>query len=243
MRSDPMHENITLQPGLEAADSYANYWIRQVVLRLRREICWCWQERGMLPAANSAELPPFGDRAASALNISRFREEKEAFYATDQTARYLTEQLHAARPAADPGQGSFSWVSASLCLDDISMFTLALGLASSIDGAMGSVISSCLNDPAKMLPNLSLVQRLWDDPAAALSLTDPAHPLFSYGIIQRLGRDPYSQAYVDWDTQFTVPSIVSNQLLFPDSLIPQVFSSVMTTDDDTWSPMSPGPSH
>ena len=75
-------DHVALTPGLSARDSLANYWMRQVMLRLRREICWAWHERGVSPAT----APPFMDRVAESLDRMRHFEEKQRFFRTDATA-------------------------------------------------------------------------------------------------------------------------------------------------------------
>ena len=52
---------ISFLPTLSADDALAEYWLRNVTLRLRRELCWLWRERA--PASLSrdernGELPP-----------------------------------------------------------------------------------------------------------------------------------------------------------------------------------------
>ena len=106
-------EFVTFTPDLRAADVWANYWMRQVTIRLRREVAWCWHERGLQPPADFAMLPPYADKLSTILDLSRFYGEKQDFFLTDPTARYLTDQLneemsfHSDQPAA---RGSFGWV-------------------------------------------------------------------------------------------------------------------------------------
>lgn len=211
--------SVTFSPGLYAEDACANYWMRQVTLRLRREICWCWYERGGLQG--SATLPPFTDKVQAVLDMSRFWEDKNRFYQTDPTAQYLTEQLKTAPPPDKQSiNGSFGWVVRQLNLDPISSFVLALGLGAAFDNAMGSVIATCLNDPARTHPNLALAQKLWDRPEQILRMDDPAHPLFSHGLLQLGGRIPRTYREIDWESPVTVPSLVANQLLFPSLPLP-----------------------
>jgi hypothetical protein len=214
-------EPVTFSPGLYAEDACANYWMRQVTLRLRREICWCWYERGALPGSGSATLPPFTDKVPVILDMSRFWEDKNRFYQTDPTAQYLTEQLKTAPPSDKQSvQGSFGWVVRRLNLDPISSFVLALGLGAAFDNAMGSVIATCLNDPARTHPNLALAQKLWYHPEQVLRMADPAHPLFSHGLLQLGGQTPRNYREIDWESPVTVPSLVANQLLFPNLPLP-----------------------
>ncbi|MFQ5793438.1 MAG: ATP-binding protein [Candidatus Bipolaricaulia bacterium] len=225
-------EPITFSPGLRADDACAIYWMRQVTVRLRREVCWCWHERGLLPDSDSAILPPFVDKASASLDMSRYWEEKNKFFQTDPTARYLTEQLKADPPPADKhlAQGSFGWVVHKLNLDDIASFALALGLTVAFDNAVGSVIAACLNDPVRTHPNLALAQKLWDHPERVLMLADPAHPLFRYRLLQHSGQTSQHNSEIDWESPIAVPSLVANQLLFPNLPLPHALVPV-TVDD------------
>ncbi len=226
-------EPITFSPGLRADDASANYWLRQVTVRLRREVCWCWHERGLLPDSTSANLPPFTDRTSESLNMTRFWEEKNKFFNTDQTARYLSEMLKADPPLADKHctKGSFGWVVKELDLDETNSFVLAIGLAVAFDNAMGSVVAACLNDSAKTHPNLALAQKLWDNPEAVSMLADPAHPLFSYGLLQHIGHSSHQYSVIDWDIPIAVPALVANQLLFPNVPLPRALNPVTIEND------------
>ncbi|HEX5707540.1 MAG TPA: ATP-binding protein [Pyrinomonadaceae bacterium] len=214
-------ELVTFTPRLRGADAVANYWMRQATLRLRREVSWCWSERGAGTPQTVAALPPFADRASASLDLSRFWEEKQRFYLTDATARYLTEQLNVAPPDVGGGaRGSFAWVVAELELDDAASFTLALALTTALDASMGSVIASCLNDQTRTHPNLALAQKLWDAPEEILALADPAHALFARGLLVRSRAEAARAAETEWDAPLTVPSVVARQLLFPDAPLP-----------------------
>ena len=214
-------EFITFSPDLRADDACANYWMRQVTLRLRREVSWCWHERGLPPVSDLAVLPPFSDRVTTTLDLSRFWVEKQNFYATDTAAHYLTEQLQTKPPAmGQPLQGSFGWVVQRLELDDVSTFVLALALTVAFDGSMGSVIAACLNDQNKTYPTLGLAQRLWDEPEQVLRLANQFHPLFRCGLMKFSSQSGHYQAESAWDAPVTVPSLVARQLLFPESPYP-----------------------
>lgn len=52
-------------------------------------------------------------------------------------------------------------------------------------------------------------------------LVDPAHPLFRYGLLQHSGQTLHNYSEIDWESPIAVPSVVANQLLFPDSSLPQ----------------------
>jgi ATPase family associated with various cellular activities (AAA) len=215
-------EFVTFSPELRATDECANYWMRQVTLRLRREVWWCWHERGAVPV-NEAALPPFTDRVSTTLDLSRFWVEKQHFYVSDPTARYLTEKLDSKPPKLSDvhsARGSFGWVAKELQLDDVSSFVLALALTTALDGTMGSVIASCLNDQAKVLPNLALAQRLWDEPEEVIRISDPFHALFRYGLVQHANKSHRYFSETDWDSPLVVASAVGRQLLFPESALP-----------------------
>lgn len=226
-------EFVTLSPRLRAGDAVANYWMRQATFRLRREVCWCWQERGLQPIERTVVLPPFTDRAVAALDQSRYWEEKKTFYQADPTARYLTEHLETPPPhsARRPSRGTFGWVVDELRLDRAGTFVLALALTSSFDGSMGSVIAACLNDPSKTLPNLALAQKLWDEPDRVLSLADPAHPLFTHGLLKLGGHSGHGYAETEWEQPLVVPSLVANQLLFHNPAWPHGLSPLISPDD------------
>jgi hypothetical protein len=224
-------EFITFSPKLRAADAQANYWMRQVTLRLRREVCWCWRERGMNQTNDLAALPPFSDRAASTLDMSRFWLEKQNFFLTDPTARYLTEQLQPKTRGLDKhiAQGSFGWVVEQLELDDVAAFVLALGLTVAFDGSMGSVIAVCLNDQNRVYPNLGLAQRLWDEPDQVLRIADPFHPLFRCGLLEH-NQSNHHYAETTWSAAINVPSLVAAQLLFPETPHPHGLTLVETDE-------------
>jgi hypothetical protein len=217
------NELVTFSPALRADDECANYWMRQVTVRLRREICWCWHERASQAGpADLAILPPFADRVMDTLDQSRFWAEKRAFFVTDPTAHYLTDQLNTEYRSGGNrvARGSFGWVVEALNLDDTSTFSLALALTVAFDNSMGSVIAACLNDQTKSHPNLALVQKLWDAPDQVLCIADPFHPLFRHGLIQYGDGASHRDAATTWDTAFTVPALVANALLFPDAPLP-----------------------
>ena len=222
---------LTFSPGLCVDDVHAIYWMRQVTARLRREICWCWHERGLLSNSDSATLPPFVDKASANLSMSRYWEEKNVFFETDPTAQYLTEQIKsAAPPGGEPCvKGSFGWVIDKLDLDDTASFVLALGLAVAFDNAVGSVVAACLNDPGRTYPNLALAQKLWDEPEQVMMLADASHPLFSYGLLQR---GDQTSAAIDWESPIAVPSLVANHLLFPNSPFPSTLAPVIGNDEE-----------
>jgi hypothetical protein len=213
---------VIFSPRLRADDEWANYWMRQATLKLRREVSWLWSERGLPVPENTNALPPFADRASVSLDLSRFWGEKQSFYRTDVTAKYLTEQLESdARPKKKSSpRGSFGWVIQELKLEDVAAFTLALALVSAFDSSMGSVINTCLNDQNKSYPNLTLVQKLWDEPEQVLKLADPSHPLFGFGLVRQAAQAANYYAEMLWEQPLTTPAPVASQLLFPQTAWP-----------------------
>ncbi|NIS81342.1 MAG: AAA family ATPase [Anaerolineales bacterium] len=224
---------VTFSPAVLTKDVLANYWLRQVTLRMRREISWIWYERGVLPEAQHAGLPPFIDALQSALDMSRFWEEKSRFFQSDPTARYLSELLDRPPPSIGgrPAVGSFSWITDELGLDDLACFMLALGLAAAFDSAVGHVIAACLNDPTKTSPNLALAQKLWDEPDHVLRVVNPTHSLFRYGLLQFRGPSPEVGTEIDWEATFGVAAPVANQVLFPNTRMPEGLATLTSGTD------------
>jgi hypothetical protein len=195
-------------------DPLAAFWLRNLTLRLRREICWLWHERGVVPPGDGASvemLPPFGDRLVTALDLSRHAGAKLRFFAQDETAAYLSRLIDEPAPVlrSAAARGSFAWVARELGLSDIDCFLLALALSPTVDSAAGPVYAACLNDLARQWPTLGLAQRLWDRPEEVLSLSNPAHPLFTHGLVV-----PVPGASLPaWDAPLGVPALVGEALL------------------------------
>jgi adenylate kinase family enzyme len=212
---------VVFSPNLRADDDAANFWMRQATVRLRREICWLWHERG-LDAPNTQQLPPFTDKLSVSLDLTRYWTEKQEFLKTETTAAYLTEQLSSNPPKPKKSRrGSFAWLIEELQLSDVACFTLGLALTTALDANMGSVIAACLNDGQKTYPNLMLIQRLWDTPEEVLSLADPLHKLFAFGLLRHpnLATRFYPETF--WEQPLTVPSMISRQLLFDENVKPE----------------------
>ena len=210
------HEHIVFMPGVGGTDRLAQYWLRQVTLRLRREVCWLWRERlaqGLCAASDLAppggsDLPPFADATLGALDLARYAQDKQAFFADDITARHLSRLL--AEPSPDiaaPQRGSFGWVVHALALEPVEAFVLALALLPAVDSAAGAVIATCLNEPGRGEPTLALAQRLWDEPDQLLRCFDPGHVLFSHGLL--------ALAAQSWTGALQMPALVARELLFP----------------------------
>lgn len=202
-----------LTPGIAVDDPQAAWWLRQVALRLRREVAWCWHQRGESPPRDDGVLPPAGDPVTESLNLTRYAEAKRRFFASDVTARYLTEQLLAGESPSQAAacRGGWSWMAQELQLDEAAQFVAALALAARRDAAIGPVCAACHNDLARPFPTLALAQRLWDDPLAVTACADLAHPLFRFGLIGGgAGRDGG-----DWQQPLAMPAAVARALCAP----------------------------
>ncbi len=206
-------EYATFQAGLDVADPWAAWALAQATLRLRREVCWLWRERaqqaGAPDAAGSAGaaggLPPSVSPALASLDLLRYDAAKQAFFAEDATARYLSERITAVPPPPQAQRGGFGWVVRELQLQEVDVFVLALALLPAVDSAAGAVIACCHNDAQRTEPTLGLAQRLWPAPQAMLALHDPGHPLFTHGLLT----SPTS----GWDSVLQVPAMVARELL------------------------------
>jgi len=214
---------IAFMPGVRGQDPVAQHWLAQVTLRLRREVCWLWRERGLQGAAESAALPAPVDHALAALDLMRYERDKRSFFAEDVTARYLSEQIATPVPFTEATtRGSFGWVAHELRLEPVECFILALALLPSIDSAAGPVIASCLNEPVRTRPTAALAQRLWDEPDDLLRCFDSAHALLRYGL---LAFTPAS-GWNEWQAALEVPPLVARELLFPGAALPSALEPV-----------------
>ncbi|MDE3737766.1 ATP-binding protein [Metapseudomonas resinovorans] len=220
LSAQSLADPVAFLPGLHGQDALARYWLSQVTLRLRREICWLWRERAQ-QGGDDAALPPAVDGALAALDLLRYEHDKRAFFADDITARYLSERIASAAPPdlADAPRGSFGWVAQQLELAPVERFVLALALLPGVDSAAGQVIASCLNDLSRTSPNLALAQRLWDEPDELLHCFDPAHPLLRHGLLS--SAQPH-----DWNSALQVPVLVARELLFPAGRLPSALQAV-----------------
>ena len=196
---------VSFTPGIVVDDPVARRWLAEVTLRLRREVAWIWHQRGDLEAAPGL-LPPASDPLSEALDLTRYDADRAAFFATDPTARYLSERIAALDQAGDTApQSGFGWLAARLSLTAADCFVLALALGGAVDSARGAVIAACQNAASASDPTLSLAQRLWDRPDEILMLLDPAHPLAEAGILIPGG----------WEAALTTPPVIARQLLWP----------------------------
>lgn len=213
---------LLLNPRLGVADATLAYWLRQVTLRLRREVSWCWANRA--GQVGQAGLPPMGDAAAENLDLTRYDADKRHFFDTDVTAKYLGDQLQAVPlAAATPVRGSWDWVVREMALDPAAQFVLALALAARLDSALGAVCSTCLNDASRPFPTLALAQRLWDEPNAILALADSAHPLFRYGLLALPGD---GASGFEWYQPLDLHAWLAQSLAGPTGDLPPVLEAV-----------------
>lgn len=219
---------VAFTPNAHGHDPVAQHWLSQVTLRLRREVCWLWRERGLQGeglASGTAALPPTVDRALASLDLVRYDRDKRAFFADDVTARHLSTRIEDAAPlaTAEAARGSFGWVAQRLQLEPVECFVLAVALLPSIDSAAGPVIATCLNDPSRTAPTLALAQRLWDEPDELLHCFDPAHPLLRHGLLATVS----SAGPSDWQTPLSVPPLVARELLFAGCSLPAAIEPVV----------------
>lgn len=217
---------VTFQPALAPGDPLANHWLREVTVRLRREVCWLWHERSPGISGAPGALPPFSDRLSATLDQTRYAEQKAAFFREDETAAFLSGLLTPPPRLSGAGapvvvSGSFAWLVRELAFEPVECFLLALGLLPAIDSTATSVIAAIHNDPARTQPTLSLAQRLWDNPAELLRIADRQHALFRHAILQVAIPAAAGEAagHVDWDTPFFLPAAIARQLAYPERAI------------------------
>jgi vesicle-fusing ATPase len=209
-------------PGVAGADAFAQYWLHQATLRLRREVCWLWRERTQAApdaVATAGALPPLADRGVAALDHARYDAERRSFFQADVTARYLSDLIVAAPP--DASSGSFAALATRLKLAPVDCFVLALALLPCVDSAAGAVIGTCLNDASRCEPTLALAQRLWDEPDELLRCFDPGHALVRHGVLTL----PAGGAS-GWQRPLEVPPLVARQLWASPSALPAALEAV-----------------
>lgn len=215
-------------PGTGGADMLARHWLRQVTLRLRREVCWLWRERQTQAGSDTlpGPLPPFTDPTLGTLDLLRYDQDKHSFFAKDVTARYLSDLLAeppaAARDSSAP-RGSFAWLVRTLKLAPVDCFVLAMALLPAMDSTAGPVIATCLNDPGRTDPTLALAQRLWDAPDELVQGFDAGHPLLRHGVLSIAGSG--------WNAAISVAGPVARELLFPGGPLPPLLELLQPRDD------------
>ena len=115
-------------PDLAIHDPVASYWFQQVSLRLRREVAWCWHQRGPIHDPNNGTLPPITDAAVENLDLIRFENQKRQFFATDPAGQYLSEQIAQLHLITD-FSNCWNRVAGNLELDPASQFVMAMAFA------------------------------------------------------------------------------------------------------------------
>ena len=202
--------SVTLNPELHVADPGCAYWLAQVTLRLRREIAWCRYQRGDGLSAPAGRLPPITDPAQDSLDLIRWRHEQQAFFVTDVTARYLSEQIAAlGQPHCESRhRGDWAWIATQCRLTSAAQFVLACALAGRIDASIGAVCAAAQNDLSRPWPTLALAQRLWHDPLAVAACADDSHPLFRHGL---LTLSAHGEA-LDWQQPLEMPALLAQAL-------------------------------
>jgi hypothetical protein len=232
MKSASSQRAVAFTPGLGGSDETADFWLLQVSLRLRREICWRWYLRGELPPHPNA-LPPAESPLMVSLDLTRHARAKQDFFRTDITARYLTEQLANPEPeSAAPARGSFGWVARNLSLTSVDRFALALAVSAAIDGSLGPVVAACVDDAGRTTPSLGLVQRLWDDASEAAGLADPWHILWRHALMHAHPSPASNDGNIDWSTPFVTPALIARRLLFPDAPLPEMLVPLAAPSPD-----------
>ena len=144
-----------------AVDPLAASWLAETTLRLRREICWLWRQRGSAARAEHGALPPPVDDLIESLDFTRFEDEKRRFFNNDATALHLDQRIAAVRAARVPAAGPWLTIASRMRLDQGAQFVLALALLAYADPASGVIFAACQNDASRTLPTLALAHRLW----------------------------------------------------------------------------------
>jgi hypothetical protein len=194
-------EAVWFTPGLSVPDAWTEHWVRQAVLRLRRELCWAWRD---------SQTP---DPLSDALDRTRLHQQRMEFFERDESARHLTWIISQDPPPATSfaARGTFPWLAGELQLTQAEIFATALLLVHSSDAAAAEVIGAAQGDARRSVPTLGLVQRLWDEPGALSSLNSLSHSLFRLGIFRADAHDA-----IDWRTPVTMPALAARRLLAAD---------------------------
>lgn len=206
---------VSMNPDLGVGDPVCAHWLAQVTWRLRREIAWCWHQRGHVATPAPGALPPITDPVQDSLDLARFRDDKRTFFAEDVTARYLSDriaELEAPRLRLNR-QGDWAWLARTGDLTPAAQFVLACALAARVDAAIGAVCAACQNDLSRPWPTLALAQRLWDEPMAVAACADASHALFRHGLLHL----PSGREVLDWHQALDMPASVAHALLDPQS--------------------------
>lgn len=226
---------VLFSPELSISDELAASWLAEATLRLRREIAWQWYIRGNTAVPNPDQLPPAIDALSESLDLTRFSNDKQNFFTTDTTAKFLSEKiasLRAQRVLINERNNNHSrnknsrtnephnycpWaaVCARLGLDDCAQFVFALGLLARTDPASSAVIAACQNDAQKNLPTLALALRLFDGDRNLLSV-DSSHPLFRMGLLQFHN----DNTTASWHEGYDVAPLIASVFVNDDNRLP-----------------------
>jgi hypothetical protein len=205
----------TFTPELVVDDALAASWLSEATLRLRREVCWLWHQRGTGTKKNDEQLPPNIDAISESLDLQRFTDDRQRFFMSDIAASYLCERINLVRDARKIDQCPWSAIQHRLNLDDASQFVLALGLLARIDPASAAIMGACHNDAQRTAPTLALAFKLFDC-ADDLLVIDSAHALFQSGILSFTGSTDTS----GWHQAYEVSPLVANALVRDDGRLP-----------------------
>ncbi len=185
----------SLNPELRPGDPETARWLAQVTLRLRRELTWLRRDGELAGSAQEA------------LDLTRFHDDKLAFFAQDATAKWLGDRMAEAASSQKKSTANSAWqrAASALNLDDAAQFVLACALAGRADAAFGPVAAAANGEAGRGQASLALAQRLWDEPLAVLPCADAAHPLQRSGLI--------TTAAHDWSAPLLMPASVAQVLL------------------------------
>jgi ATPase family associated with various cellular activities (AAA) len=205
----------TFSTDLCIEDALTASWLAEATLLLRREICWLWHQRGTSSKQHSDQLPPAIDGISESLDLQRFSEDKKDFFASDVTARYLSERIHHVRAHRKISHGPWASIQKRLDLDDATQFVLALAVLARIDPASAAIFAACHNDSQKTFPTLALANRLYDSADDMLHI-DTAHALFRFGMLSFSGANDTS----GWHQAYEVSSLIAHVLMRDDGRMP-----------------------
>ena len=205
----------TFTPELLIDDALTASWLSEATLRLRREVCWIWHQRGTVVRQNDDQLPPSIDAVSESLDFLRFTDDKQRFYMSDIAASYLSERINSISQARKIDPCPWSAIQQRLNLDDAAQFVLALALLARIDPASAAIIGACHNDAQRTAPTLALAFRLFDCADDLLTI-DSAHALFHCGVLSFHG----AADTAGWHQTYEVSSLIANALIHDDGRLP-----------------------
>lgn len=220
---EAMPDRIT--PHLDIRDALASYWFSQVILRLRREIAWCWYQRMPQEQGVTGSLPPVTDATLENLDLVRYAKQKRAFFNNDSAAHYLSDAIAALGEPPSGVSGYWQQLCAQFQLDESTQFVLALALAARLDSGLAPLFATCMNDLSRPFPTLALAQRLWDEPGAIIACADSEHPLFRFGLLKNINDNNGGHP---WQRPLDLNAVLAQQLIDPDADLPRGLKAVET---------------